>query len=937
MTAERFRQIRNVFDAAMDQAAEDRAAWLAAACEGDEPLRAEVEELLRQHQKRSGVLDGPAAAIEELAAGQRLEGRRIGPWEILREIGRGGMGAVYLARRADGAFQMSAAVKVLNVPFAGDETRKRFRQEREILAQLSHPNIARLLDGGTTEDGLPYLVMEFVEGQPLTEWADERRASIGDRLELLGELCRVVDYLHRNNVIHRDLKPANVLVDKNGALKLLDFGISKLLAPVGEQSMLATRSGLHLLTPEYASPEQVTGEPITTQTDIYALGVIAYELLSGHRPYSLRSRAMHAILRAICEEEPERPSTVVTQREEGAGSAEIEPGTVARLRQSSPERLSQRLRGDLDEVVMKALRKEPARRYRSAGELDRDLAAHRDGQPVVAHGESLFRQLFKLLGRYRVAVFLAIAAILLIASGAVTIHAAAITYGLSALGLICLWNSGRDPGIVRQISKLVTTRTGVYLSILLMVAAVYATVRYIPVSKAAIITIAALLILLSVRALVRWIFRERWSGKLLVDASIKMPRWYRWWNRSFFVLICASVIFAWPTVSSPSLFLTVQLLFCALMSASSVMSGKLEIRQRGIVGHGILYTWDDIEAWSWASGVKGWLFRNNAALRLELRNTGLFRRSGSVPVSRLKVDEVSNVMNRFLGEWPGDHGVAGSDINPERPAVRLQRRTVYFGLGAIALFWLAAYAGTHEMQLNRSLSRPRMALWQSHASVSRNAIDGLDYAWIPAGSFMMGCSLDDDQCEPNEKPAHQVTITHGFWIGTTEVTDSAYRRFIKARNGRNTKDDENPDLPAVWVTWAGAQQYCEWAKMRLPTEAEWEYAARAGTTGSRYGLLADITEREGNEPATAWAPYPVGRKQPNAWGLYDVLGNVREWVADRYAEDYYSLRVDRDPMGPSTGEDRVVRGGGHRVSERGNWDPQIKDHVGGFRCAGQLQ
>jgi serine/threonine protein kinase len=315
MTAERFRQIRNLFEAALDRPTADRPVWLEDACMGDADLRNEVEALLTHYHQRSLMVDKPVvdlfspAGVDVLS---RWEGRRVGAWEILREIGRGGMATVYLARRADDAFSKQAAIKIMHTGLSDPEMLNRFWQEREILAQLDHPNIARLLDGGTTPDALPFLVMEYIEGEPLNTCCDRLRLGMHDRLRIFEQLCAGVEYLHAQGIVHRDLKPANVLVDSAGKVKVLDFGIAKMLqAPDNGTLLLMTRSGRQLLTPEYASPEQVRGDPITPQTDLYALGVILYELLTGRRPYQIQKRVMHEVVRAICEEEPEKPSSAV--------------------------------------------------------------------------------------------------------------------------------------------------------------------------------------------------------------------------------------------------------------------------------------------------------------------------------------------------------------------------------------------------------------------------------------------------------------------------------------------------------------------------------------------------------------------------------------------------------------------------------------------------
>jgi serine/threonine protein kinase len=645
MTAERFRQIRNVFDAAMEQNDSERAAWLADACQGDESLVAEVNGLLQQHQKRSGVLDAPAAGIAELAAAQRLEGRRLGAWEVLREIGRGGMGVVYLARRADGAFQMPAAIKVLSVPFADDETRKRFRQEREILAQLSHPNIARLLDGGTTEEGLPYLVMEYVDGQTLTTWCDEQRAPTDVRLRLLEQLCEVVHYLHEHGVIHRDLKPANVLVSADGTLKLLDFGIAKLLGPIGDQTVLATRSGLHLLTPEYASPEQVRGEAITPQTDIYALGAIAYELLTGRRPYRLRSRLMHEVLRAICEEEPERPSTAVLGRDEEAKGTETEPWTISRLRRLTPLGLSKILRGDLDEVLMKALLKAPSGRYSTALELAEDLAAHGEGKPVLARGNSGLTRTWHILNRYRMAVVLAIAAVVLIATNAVTVHVSAILYTVLVLLVLGLWNFASDHKLRQRIGKLMQrmdeASRSVQIAFGVAAGLIFLGLDRVSGGKTIFILFFAVSALFCLERITRRLLGQRRAGEIILDTSKRRSKFFHVVNLFsiclwiFLGLWSNNRVYDWP--------------FQAFMILSQawtwLVADRLRLRQNGILG-GILIPWDEVESWGWQHHER-W-----TVMRIKRRRRGWlsFLPPTRIRVASARVAEVTRVMSQLVGE-----------------------------------------------------------------------------------------------------------------------------------------------------------------------------------------------------------------------------------------------------------------------------------------------
>ena len=297
---------------------------------------------------------------------------------------------------------------------AAPKSIRRFRQEREILASLDHPNIARLVDGGSTPEGAPYFVMEYVPGQPIDRYCDERKLNITQRLDLFQSVCSAVQYAHQKLVVHRDLKPTNILVTSEGEVKLLDFGIAKLLRQPGQTdpdqatTMYTTREGIHLMTPEYASPEQVKGEPITTASDTYSLGVILYELVTGHRPYRMKSRLIHEMARVICEEDPTRPSAVVTQSEEIAGegskSTTLTAEQISQVREGKPARLKRRLAGDLDHILLQALRKEPERRYSWVDRFREDLRRHVEGLPVAAQKNTLWYRANKLVRRHAVVV-----------------------------------------------------------------------------------------------------------------------------------------------------------------------------------------------------------------------------------------------------------------------------------------------------------------------------------------------------------------------------------------------------------------------------------------------------------------------------------------------------------------------------------------------------
>ncbi|HUA57791.1 MAG TPA: serine/threonine-protein kinase [Verrucomicrobiae bacterium] len=366
----------------------------------------------------SGLPDpGTAADAPERDA----SGQRFGAYQILREIGRGGMGKVYLAARADDHFKKRVALKILRSDFSDPEVLGRFRHERQILATLSHPNIATLLDGGAGPSGEPYLVMEFIEGMPIDRYCDSRNLSISDRVVLFQKLCSAVQYIHQNLIVHRDLKPSNILVTGEGVLKLLDFGIAKLLKPELMATIVDATSADHrVMTPAYASPEQVRGEPITTASDVYSLGVILYEILTGRRPYRLRSNAPHEIARAVCEDEPDKPSTAITKL---AKTSEPESATldeISRKRASPPDKLHRRLKGDLDNILLKAMRKEPQRRYVSVEQFSEDLRRHLENLPVTAHQDSPGYRLGKFVRRYKLPVIAGAAAAAFLVAGMIS-------------------------------------------------------------------------------------------------------------------------------------------------------------------------------------------------------------------------------------------------------------------------------------------------------------------------------------------------------------------------------------------------------------------------------------------------------------------------------------------------------------------------------------
>jgi serine/threonine protein kinase len=413
LTPAELADVEAIFADVADAETAARPALLAARCAGRSRIQTEVEALLVSHDRAGVFLDSLDDAVGLEAPGDRLTiGSDVGPYRLIGKIGEGGMGDVYAASRTDGLFTHRVAVKVTRASVRDREIARRFRSERQILATLQHPHIVTLLDGGATATGEAYLVMEYVDGVPLTKYCDGngdggngRPLSLEARLRLVAKVCSAVQYAHQHGIVHRDLKPGNILVTADGLPKVLDFGVAKLLetSSAGEATM--TRAFPGPLTPNYASPEQLRGLPITTASDVYALGVLTYEVVTGLRPYDTSGKTLDQVLDLVLNTEPARPSAAVSD-------ARIASGDARRT-----------LKGDLDAIVLKAMSKEPQRRYRSAGELADDLERFLAGKPVVAREPSIGYVMRRLAGRNK---------------GAVTVAAASLVAILAALGL-ALW------------------------------------------------------------------------------------------------------------------------------------------------------------------------------------------------------------------------------------------------------------------------------------------------------------------------------------------------------------------------------------------------------------------------------------------------------------------------------------------------------------------
>jgi len=368
MTPEKWALLTKLCNEALSYHGVDRHSFLELQCKGDADLRKEVESLIASYESDPDFLESSITDSNPQTESDRV----IGQYQLIRLLGRGGMGDVFLALQKN--TRQHVALKLIRPSFNRANLLKRFELEQQILADLDHPNISRLMDLGETEDQLPYLVMEYVEGRPITDYCTDNKLSIEERLGLFKQVSSAIQYAHQNLVVHRDIKPSNLLVDANGTVKLLDFGIAKMLQVADKPvSVFETQTGVHLMTPAYASPEQVQGVSITTSSDVYSLGILLYELLTGTRPFDLQEKNRSEIFKIISEQQPTKPSTAIGAR-----------GDITLPGESSIPKLRKLLSGELDNIVLKALRKEPSRRYASAAEMSADIDRYLNGMPVLA-------------------------------------------------------------------------------------------------------------------------------------------------------------------------------------------------------------------------------------------------------------------------------------------------------------------------------------------------------------------------------------------------------------------------------------------------------------------------------------------------------------------------------------------------------------------------
>ena len=818
MNPERWRRIEAVFHGALDRdEGGAREAYLDRECAGDAALRAEIEALLRSDSaKTSGIIDTPIAGVLAAAAAPRdddapaglPDGTLVGPWRIRREIASGGMGTVYLASRADGEYEQEAAVKLIRRGRAGADLLERFRLERQTLARLSHPAIARLLDGGATADGRPYLVMEYVAGEPIDAYCAARRLGLDARLRLFRAVCAAVEHAHRNLVVHRDLKPSNILVTADGAPKLLDFGIAKVLSEEGEPGGAApTRA--RLMTPEYASPEQVRGESVTTASDVWSLGVLLYELLTGRHPHreARATRTPYAIERAICEDEPERPSRAAEHGE--------------------------RISSDLDAIVLMALRKEKDRRYESVSRLSEDVGRYLEGLPVLARSGGAAYRARKFARRHRIAVGAVALLLLTLAGGVVAIAASARLARERLAEVLRLSDLTRLSGFLAEADDLWLDHP-----------------RAVP-------------------AMEDWIARARELGSRL-DL-----------HRATLADLVSRALPGAPEGGGAARFATAE------------ENWQHELLTKLVAGLEALIAPGD-----------GAIARVEERLALA---RGLARRSIEEPAAAWRAT------TEAIAASPLYRGLV---LAPQMGLVPIGKDP------RSGLFEFAHLASGEPAR--RDESTGELVLEEA---------TGLVLVLLPGGTFVMGADRPsaerpagapnvDALAAPNESPASEVTLDP-FFIAKHEMTQAEWRNVTK-RNP-STYYPGYPDLPKRHtlrhpvenVSWND----CAWLLPRIglliPTEAQWEYAARGGTTtpwwtGADPRSLegaANVADRSSLRAKTPWMTglppplfddgypvhAPVESHRPNPFGLHGIIGNVAEWTRD-------ALCFYRVPVRPGDGE-----------------------------------
>ena len=939
LTPERYERLHELVDAAATRPVDERVAFVLAASDDDPRFRAEALALL----EASETLDEPPRAI--------VSGGAIGPYRVERELGRGGMGSVYLARRADLSYDKQVAIKLVRPDVGSQDLVARFALETKILASLSHPNIAVLLDAGVNDDGRPYIVMEYVDGVPLTEYADRARLSISERVRLVRNVCAAVDHAHQKLVVHRDIKPSNILVTAEGVPKLLDFGIAKLLTAGGLDAVRLTATGASPGTPLYASPEQMDGGRVDTSADVYALGVVLFELLTGRWPFDpRRARPERAPLLSEAVDSP-------TAHGPGGQSRAVTPAAVASARGTTVERLAGHLRGDLDAIVATALRSIAHERYRSVAEFSEDLERYLTSLPVGVRPPTPAYRARKFVGRNRAAV----------AASAV----AACTFTAGIAGTYYQWQ--RAEGLRQRAERRfegVRTLAG---SVLDASGSIASGPEGSP-ARRALLTSS----LLYLEGLEReagtdpGLLREVAAGYRRVgdaqsaepDSGDALTAYRR--------AVQTSERLAANEPANPE---GQRELAASLEKVGSTLSGRGDQQEGSAALERSLALYREVlEADRTSAGAQGDLARAHLRYAAAVAGSDPAAARASYDAAR-EISEALAARDPSNATASGDlgrarDGLRGLDLraNPELTA---QQEADYYAAirdsrdPARLDYFLERYPnGPHAAEVAQRLSslrggsplaRPRQANRRDDVDPGRSqtavpsstAPVSLDWKPIPSGRFEMGCDMrPDGVCRGDERPRHWVTLSSPFRLAGTETSLAQYRVYVSATGEAMPEQpawNANDRGPVVNVTWDQARRFCAAVGGRLPTEAEWEWAAIGGQQSvypwgdsyDRRRANAGFPGRDGWDKTS-----PSGTFGPNGYGLSDMAGNVWEWVSDWYGSRYYEQSPERDPAGPAGGPSHVLRGGSFstepsflRVTQRGVDAMDRRREATGFRCA----